>query len=232
MRKIWCFWANLENFNDNRKNALNTIRQCSGVELELVTSKTLYDYQINNSPIHKGFYYLSDTDKSDYARCYLTHHYGGGYTDLKPYKMNWSLYFDILSFNDNIDLVGCQEPGPWAIANPDCIHLYENLVSVNKFIMKKKSTISTEWFDNMNLTLDKKLIDLIENPGWYHPRAVVKTTSPTGVFDCDDTIIYNSNYPLNWGEICGLIFHKVQSKYPQKIVKNMLFEMFSRQEYR
>jgi len=230
MKKLWCFWANLNNLTTNRKKSLDLLYKFAGVDIELVTENSIYDLEIKECPIHEGFKYLSDTDKGDYARCYLTHHYGGGYTDIKPFTMNWNKYFDYLE-NPIIDLVGPPEPGPYAIAYEPAKSDYHNLVCVHKYILRKKSIISTEWYKEVNKLLDENLISLISNPGWYHPRAVSKNINPTGVFQNEDNKIYTPNYPMFWN-YSGSIFHKIQHKYKYRISTSMQMEHFSIQQYR
>jgi mannosyltransferase OCH1-like enzyme len=84
-RKIYCVWVG-ENtaMNENRINGLESIRKNSGVEVVLVNNDNLNSFVKEGHPIHEGFKYLSDVHKSDYLRCYLMHHYGGGYSDIKP----------------------------------------------------------------------------------------------------------------------------------------------------
>lgn len=231
METIWCFWAKPENMTQNRINSLNLLKSINKNKVELVNSKSFFDYEVENNKIHDAFVYLSDTHQSDYARCYLTHNYGGAYSDIKPFKKQWFDYFYILN-NFNIDLVGTKEPGPGGVAYIPSAHLYEYLVSPGGFIMKKYSSISTQWMDEINKVLDDKLELLKSNPGWYHPRAVSKQCSRSGVFDSVDTYVHKENYPLHWAEICGCIFHKVQSNNLNRISNVLPPEYFSTFQYR
>lgn len=231
MDRIWCFWANPHNMTYNRKNSLNMLRSYNKLKVELVNSKSIYDFEIQNNKIHEAFKYLSDTHKADYARCYLTHHYGGAYADIKPFKKQWSNYFYILN-NPNIDLIGSAETSPSGVAHKESANLFQSLVSPGGFIMKQYSKISKEWMDEIHLILDSKLENLKSNPGWYHPRAVVKSTNSTGVFDPEDARVYEQNYPLDWAEICGCVFHKVQSNNLDRISNVLPPEYFSPAQYR
>lgn len=234
-KKIWCYWSDLNNISKNRKNCLDILKNNCGVDLELVTNKSFVDYQINNFPIHKGFYYLSDTHKSDYARAYLAYCYGGGYSDVKPYRFNWSKHFELLA-DECIELVGRAEVSPDHIAskNDECLKFYNKLVSVCCYIIKKQGKISTEWINKVHILMDLNYDKLKQNPGHYHPRAVNKLVDHSGVFQPEEKInlTKTTDYPIGWNDLAGGIFHDLQFKYLEKIKQSFPCEIYYPHQYR
>ena len=56
----------------------------------LITGRTYTHWNVPESPVHPLFDRLSGVHKSDYFRCYMLHHYGGGYHDVKHRDTGWS----------------------------------------------------------------------------------------------------------------------------------------------
>lgn len=83
IKKIYCFWLNEEDMSDNRKVSLENLTNISECEVVLIDKYTLPNYILPEYPLHEGYEYLSEIQKSDYLRCYFMHHYGGGYSDIK-----------------------------------------------------------------------------------------------------------------------------------------------------
>jgi hypothetical protein len=54
---------------------------------------------VKESPIPPAYPLLTPIHKSDYARAYLMHHYGGGYGDVKHYQFDWRPYLERLEQN-------------------------------------------------------------------------------------------------------------------------------------
>ncbi|MGB0126559.1 MAG: hypothetical protein WBP72_02895, partial [Rhodocyclaceae bacterium] len=80
--------------SDNRLQAIWTIFSNTGCPIAFVNRHTLFQWLKPGFPLHPAFPYLSSTHKADYLRCYLMHHYGGGYTDIKPTAKTWGEYFE------------------------------------------------------------------------------------------------------------------------------------------
>ena len=103
-----------------RRQSLDNIREVVGKDciVELITEKDIEKYHAL-VPLHECFQYLSGIHKSDYLRGYIGHHWGGGYTDIKPYDTTWEGRFDIFEDPDvwitgapeiNRDAVGAEDP--------------------------------------------------------------------------------------------------------------------------
>ena len=219
MKKLWCFWSDVESMSDKRREALRVLKHFCGVPVELITKDNYRDYESKDFAIHEAYQYLSDTHKSDYIRFYLCHLYGGGYCDIKPFQNDWNPYFDMLT--DDVDLIGTPEIHEDHVAYTPYKSFFTELVSVNNYIMKGNSIISNDLMKNLHKFLDSKLKQLEKNPGDYHPRAVSKACDPTGVFQPNDSKVYESDYPISWNEMNGNIFHKIQYENKSRILKAM-----------
>lgn len=234
--KIWCFWTGNSAMSPARSNSLQTLKNSSQCEVVLVDKSNIHDFVKKDFPLHKAYSLLSDTHKADYLRSYFMLHYGGGYSDIKPFSFNWLPYFDLLN-NESIDLIGRAEIAPDHIGSndPECKNNYYKLVSVTNFILRKNCDISNEWLSQIHRILDEKFEKLKHSPGTYHPRAVCRMQDPLGVFQPNQNMIYqhdSKDYPLRWAEICGEIFHSIQNKHTIKIFAGMPLQIFSPHQYR
>lgn len=201
-RKIYCFWFGNE-MSENRKRCLGLIKKNSKVEVVLVTQDNLYEFEISNHKIHKGFKYLSDVNKSDYLRGYFMHHYGGGYTDIKQIDYDWNIYFDMLE-NSSKEFVGYQEKDPLDIVYEPARKHYSELAGSGSFIHKPYSSITNYLVNEQNRMMDERYESLKNNPGTYHPYAKYG-----GIHDYINKF-EDSKYPFTWNELIGYNWHKTQ----------------------
>lgn len=197
---IYCFWFG-DNMSPAREECFQSIKNNSGVNVELITEQNLKDYLV--TPLHKGFDYLSSTHKSDYLRSYFMYHYGGGYSDIKKCHYDWNKYFDMLSSSDK-EFIGSRERAKKHIANFEVAREYQNLVTVINFIFKPKTKIAKIWYEKTQKLMDDKFDQLVQNPGNYHPRAIA------GGVHMEPELFKESKYPFEWNELLGRIFHKLQ----------------------
>lgn len=65
----------------------------STAEVKVINPAVTPYFSVPEEPIHKAFEFLSLIHKSDYLRCYLLYHYGGGYTDVKHLHTDLKPYF-------------------------------------------------------------------------------------------------------------------------------------------
>jgi hypothetical protein len=201
-RIIYCFWFGPE-MSADRKQCFETIKINSKVSVSLITNDNLKEYELKEYPFHPGFELLSATHKSDYLRSYFMYFYGGGYTDIKRCHYDWNPYFDLLEQSDKT-FIGCKQYKPNHIAYKPYKDFYDQLVGVNCFIFKPKSIVGKLWHIETNSLLDEKLPYLKQHPGTYHHRAIY------GGVQGEPSAFLESKYPIEWNELLGRIFHKLQ----------------------
>jgi hypothetical protein len=206
MRRLFVFWFGGK-MSKNREYALSSIYKNSGIKIELITEKNVYDYNVDNDPIHPGFEYLSSTHKSAYLRPYFMKHYGGGYTDIKIIKFDWNMYYDILEKSDK-DFIGYQEIGPSGISCliPNVQKQWIKMCGCGHYIFVPNSVFANLWYEKIKNKMDSIYDQLKSNPGTYHPRAVFGGyLDDQNVYVCDQNKY--GNYPLNWGTEFGVLLH-------------------------
>ena len=213
-RNIYCFWFS-KDISPNRLKSIEIIKKFSKSNMILLNEEDFYSYENSEIPIHKSFKYLSDVDKSNYARCYMMYFYGEGYSDIKPNEFDWTTYFDQL-FQSNYDAAGYPEKSMHDIANfwqkdkkafNYVSNNYKKFAGNGHYIFKPKTETAFRWLTKIHLALDEKNDLLILNPGTYHPRAIY------GGVQGDDVAsrqYQSSKYPLYWTEIAGKILHTMQ----------------------
>jgi hypothetical protein len=209
-RKIYCVWVG-ENtaMNENRINGLESIRKNSGVEVVLVNNDNLNSFVKEGHPIHEGFKYLSDVHKSDYLRCYLMHHYGGGYSDIKPCSWDWNIYFDRLEKGYDYGVGAPEDEGPLStplIIRKEYGDHWDKMISADLFIFKPYTVFTSYWYTQMMQRMDENLVPLKKNPA---------TTSR----EAADTIV--TKYPIRWAGILCEIFHPLCVNFTDRISKTM-----------
>lgn len=130
------------------------------------------------------------------------HFYGGGYSDVKECQFDWNEYFNILENSDKA-FIGYRELASTDIAYPPAESSYDSLVGNGSFIFKKQTDFTKLWYDETHEKMNEIYQTLVENPGTYHCRAVHGGVHQGEGFE-------NSKYPLQWNELLGRIFHKLQ----------------------
>ncbi len=197
----------------NRIQSLWSIFNSVCCPINYLTSNTL-DQWIGNKNLHPAFQYLSSVHQADYLRCYVMHHCGGGYTDIKPTWKNWNPFFDNVHKTASYG-AGYQEIGPGGIAQVggelqvEMQRDFESIIGYCAFIFRAKTILTEEWLELTNQLLSQKLKLLKSNPA-RHPL------DQTGFLHSDGSI---STYPLKWTEIGGNIFHPLVYKNSSKIIQ-------------
>jgi hypothetical protein len=238
--KIYCFWLNEEDMSYNRKVSLENLINISECEVVLIDKYILPNYILPKYPLHEGYEYLSEIQKSDYLRCYFMQHYGGGYSDIKKTTGSWLNYFDKLNSNNNIYAIGYKEFSPIGVAalesntiNPsdckfgldfntnedftkwDSIHIKEDwdkLIGNGAFIFKKNTEFTREWWNILNERMDIFLPKLKINPKKWDRDSFGHVNPHTGE---------ESRYPIPWTGIQGIIFHPLCLKYKNNIMNDL-----------
>lgn len=211
-RKIYCFWVgnNNQEMNENRKAGLASLFLNSKVEVVLVDNDNLHTYILDEHPLHEGFEYLSDVHKADYLRTYFMHHYGGGYSDIKPCSWDWNPYFNQLESNPDAFGIGAPEDeGELSVTlrqRPWLGQHWEKLITNDLYIFKPKTIFTENWYNNLLSIMDEKL-PVLKN----HPAKNSREAADTTV----------TKYPIQWGEILLEIFHPLCYDYTDKLIKTM-----------
>jgi Glycosyltransferase sugar-binding region containing DXD motif len=206
-RTIFCLWTGNETMSANRIQALWSIYNHTGCPVAFINQNTLGEWVKKDHPLHPAYPYLSATHKSDYLRCYLMHHYGGGYTDIKITTKKWGLFFEMLEHSEKLALGYTELPNGVVNLNGSfgerLRQSYAELIGLCTFIFAKRSPLTTEWLRRTEDLLDQKLDSLQRFPA-VHPQ------DRTGVILPDGT---KSPYPLRWVELLGEILHPLLYEY-------------------
>jgi glycosyltransferase involved in cell wall biosynthesis len=211
---IFAFWLGPYAMSPSRSAAVHSIFRDSGRPVCFITDATLAQWELPQYPFHPAFRYLSEVHRADYLRCYLMHHYGGGYTDVKPVIKPWNEHFQVFAESDCLAL-GYPEISANAVAQlpgelGEQLRLhYTELIGYCSMIFRRRSILTMEWIDATHRKLDAMLPMLKAHPA-QHPMDQLGATLPTGVI---------SEYPLSWTEIGGNIFHPIIFKYRKSVTK-------------
>ena len=217
---IFCMWAGTNPMSPQRIQALWSIYNNTRCPVVYINHQSLRDWEKPEYPYHPAFEYLSDTHKSDYIRCYLMHHYGGGWTDIKHTSADWRPHFAELRSSNALAL-GYQEipDGIPHIKGPlgDELRLnHKKNIGLCAFIFKQYSVITHAWAQALNSKLDSLLEPLRKNPA----------TTPQdqlGLKKQDGSI---SEYPIEWAGILGEFFHPIMYKHHQRILQRPVQPQF------
>ena len=202
--KIYCFWTGDNKMSKQRKVCLNQLKDKSQSNVILVTPETLDNYILEDHPLHEAFIYLSETHKADYLRTYFMRFHGGGYSDVKKTTGSWTESFDKLNKSDKW-IIGYKEiPGGAVLGR------WEVLVGNCAYICKPNTPFVIEWYDEMIKLLNMKLTALKKNPA-THPQER----------PCD-----GNGYPMEWNQMLGRIFHKINYKYKDKTINTLPISIF------
>lgn len=216
---IFCCWTGDEEMSTNRVQALWSILQNTGCTLALINKGNIENWILPDAPLHPAYPYLSSTHKADYLRCYMMHHYGGGYTDLKITTKNWSKFFNALRNSDYLALGYAElEDGiPHLKEREEYHHIsHEDLIGLCSFIFKKHTVLTKSWLVATEQLLTAKLEQLKANPA-QHPLDQTGVILPNGM---------TSQYPLRWAEMLGEIFHPIIYHSKERILKKSIEPFF------
>jgi hypothetical protein len=214
-RSVYCFWFS-ETMSENRQKSIDMMKNSCNVNLVLINNETFYQYENKEIPIHPGFKYLSDVDKSNYARAYMMYFYGEGYSDIKANSFDWNPYFDQL-FTSNKDAAGVETRDFENVGNfwqdnmhhrNDVLNNYQKFIGMGHFIFKPKTELARIWLTLIHKTIDEKYDQLIANPS-KHPYSVNGGIHASYEGYVDPSMI-NPEYPFGWAEIGGIALHKAQ----------------------
>jgi hypothetical protein len=182
--------------SDNRKKSLHNLKENSKCNVLLIDTNNLHKYILKNHPLDEAYKYLHYTHRADYLRTYFMHFHGGGYSDIKGTPTSWINAFDDMRKHINAYINGSPEKEPGNVAYGPVSHLYTKLIGNCAYIVRPNTEFTNEWFSEMNSLLDKKL-----------PLLKQMKINP------DVAINESSEYPIEWNEMLGRIFHRILEKY-------------------
>lgn len=218
-KKIYTFWNGKSELSENRIRNLMLLKNISQCNVGIIYEKDIANYILTAEPLHPAFTFLSATHKADYLRTYFLHFYGGGYSDIKKTNDEWISAFNIVE-NSGENIYGCGYPeiGESGVANPLVASEWEKLIGNGAYIFKPNTAFTQEWYNEMKNVLDTKHELLREyyvaNNGNIHPQAQYNPDEP-------------NNYPIEWNEMLGRIFHRIVFKYHPNILQILPISEFN-----
>ena len=227
-RRVFVIWLGGP-MSATRAASLDAIRRHVGVPVELISEQSLDRWVTAAAPLHPAFSHLSAIHQADYLRCYLMHHHGGGYLDLKPLEADWRPAFDQLDANPDLLTVGYPEVGRRGVGtfgvellgSPRPLHSawwryrwlqlnYRRLIGVCAFVCRPQSTFTTAWFATVTQRLDSFQAALAAHPA-RHLR-------DHAGFPIDGQ---PSGYPVTWTALLADIFHPLALRHRHHILNTL-----------
>jgi len=205
---IYCFWTGKNKMSVQREKCLKQLHEISQCNVILVTPEIYNKCILKEHPLHPSFKYLSETHKADYLRTYFMRFYGGGYSDIKKTTGSWVESFKKLINSDNW-IIGYKEIDG-GVCCPSLVKHREEILGNCAYICKANTPLVIEWYEEMIKLMDEKYNDLMKNPA----------KSP------QDSREVNHLYPIEWNEMLGRIFHKIQYKYKNKSFNTLPISIF------
>lgn len=201
-RVIFCVWSGSNAMSTDRIQSLFSIFNHAACPIAYLNHLTYPQWIKKEFPLHPAFQFLSETHKADYLRVYLMHHYGGGYTDIKPTFKSWIPFFEAMQHSDKL-CAGYTELAPHSVAAVGgALELtlrenYQSLIGLCSFIFRPGSELTRTWMEQTDALLDAKYAALSQHPAAF-PQDQFNLLLPDGSA---------SPYPLRWTELLGDIFH-------------------------
>lgn len=212
---IFVFWTGDNPMSPNRIHSLNILKTVSECDIILVTKNNLSKFLMPGDPLPEAYNYLSETHKSDFLRSYFMHYHGGGYSDIKQTTGSWIGAFEQLT-NNNIILCGYPEFSYHQIAHNSYKKYWNLMIGCGGFISKKNTVLTKEWYSQAKRFIESKTEQLRRYPA-THPQECSEGNGYSGIQPHG----VRSNYPIEWNEIMGRIFHPLVFKYRNYISRTV-----------
>jgi hypothetical protein len=223
-RRVFAAWFGGAPMSANRAAGVASLSR-TGVEVVLVTEADMGAWILPGHPVHPGWPLLTPIQQADYLRCYLLHHHGGGYTDIKPVTASWEPSFDQLEHHRWLG-VGYPEIGRHGVAQLGLdvargryqpfdgrwwhyrwLQLnHRRLLGNGAFIFRPRSAFTSRWYDELHRRMDALLPELRRHPA-RHPKERAGQ-----VYDGEV-----SQYPSTWTHLAGDIFHPLCLRYHRRL---------------
>ena len=218
---VFCSWTGDNPLTPTRADCLLSIYRetCCPV---------MYLHQMNIArwirpafPFHRAYDLLSATQKADYLRCYLMHHYGGGYTDMKRTSKSWQGLFQTVRESPSSFGLGYTEIGPHGVSpvgqplEAEMRANFHKLIGNCAYIFRRQTEFTTAWMTQTHAMLDANFDALQAHPA-QHPMDHRGATLPDGTV---------SHYPLVWMAFCN-IFHPLIYAHSDRILHDDIAPSF------
>ncbi|MBK9475373.1 MAG: hypothetical protein IPL94_03795 [Tetrasphaera sp.] len=203
-RRIFVIWAGENPMSQARVRNLEEIRTVNhDLEIVLVTPDTLGQWVLPDAPLPAEYANLSFVHRADYLRCYLLHHHGGGYIDLKRPLHPWRGAFERLEASDAW-LLGYTErsrlniPAVGGELYRDLRGSSQQLFGYGGLIARRHTALSSEWERRARAVLATHGAALEAHPG----------------NDRGDS----TGYPIAWTELLAHIVAPLTWKYQDHVL--------------
>jgi len=210
---IFVLWLGDNDLTENRALALKSIINNISCNIILITHRNLNKYILKDYPLHKIYKYLHITHRADYMRCYLMHHYGGGYTDIKYTENDWNSYFTNLYNEKDLCCIGYKELNEKSVSNTDDKKMLKKLkknwfklLGNCAYIFKPYTNFTKDWYKSLMNKLDI-----------YYEQMKDKPT----IHEQFNNNVKDEFYPIKWELLLGAIFHPLCLKYNDNIANTL-----------
>lgn len=228
-RVLFTIWFG-KKLSDNRQDQLRSIMTRSACRVVHLHEGNVH---MLRHPLHPRFDCLSSVHKADYLRCYLMHHHGGGYSDLKKTSGSWVPCFDALAREDALWAIGHDCDGVAFPSNTprvqvdrrECSHELEarlraaesQLIGVAFFVFKRGTPLTRAWFRELHRRLDAHGDALRLHPA----RADRESKDGTPWPWWEGGSVSRTRYPLCWNRILGQILYPLQLQHLARVRKGV-----------
>lgn len=211
-RRVFALWTGNNPLTPNRARNLDRMKQILGVELILVTPENLSDWVVDGHPLHPAYENLALIHRSDYLRCYLMHHHGGGYCDIKEPLHSWGQVFDVFT-DPEVWWAGSPELSPWTVSfvpgrlGRELRHHFAKMTMTSLMIARPRTPLTRELLEEVERRLDV--------------LAPVLHGQNNGVFD----EVEGYTRRVKWTSLLGDVLHPLELKYRDHVVLDRRLEV-------
>jgi hypothetical protein len=213
-RIIYSGWMGPNAMSEPRSAALLSLVRNAGCPQAHVTTDTLASWTHPAYPLHPLFNLLSAVHKCDYLRCYLLHVFGGGYADVKHTARNWNPFFEQVERSAAFG-AGYTEVGAHGVARVggalelEMQQNYTKVIGLCAMIFRPQTDFTALWYQQLHALIDSRADALLAHPA-RHPQ------DRLGAAFTDGSV---SEYPFEWTEVGGNIFHPIAYRHSEWILQ-------------
>lgn len=217
-QRIFAFWLGGHPLTPRRAAQADALRKV-GLDLVLIDDATAADWEVAGHPFHPAFRLLSPIHRADYLRCYLMHHHGGAYADLKLFEGSWlpaMAAFDDPSVWANgypeyrwgvasFGVPATPRYQPWRVRWWRYRYLqlrYRSLIGIAGFAFRPGTPLTRAWLTEVEARLTRLQPALERNPGRYAKERAG---------DVNDGVV--SHYPVPWSSLLADVLHPLLYRY-------------------